>query len=55
MDWHGGRTLWESGNRRRRFGKEKRCSQDTFAVWDFAAPGCEKRTKDVAVGTLYKF
>ena len=38
MDWQGGRT-----GRCRTVGgleKKKRCSADSFAVWAFAAPGC---------------
>ena len=35
-DWQGGRTLYNSG----RFREDKRCSPDSFAIWAFAAPGC---------------
>ena len=37
-DWQGGRTLQNSG----RFREDKRCSPDSFAVWAFAAPGCNR-------------
>ena len=37
-DWQGGRTLLESGRCR----EDKRCSPDSFAVWAFAAPGCNR-------------